>query len=122
MREPSFVKCLNAVSMAATINSGVPMNMNGYSRASFQTVWTGDGVGVMNFLVSNQPDAVLNGVVDLTKFKQLVNPAAFAAQDPAGTAGGGYYALADLACAFLLPVYTRSSAGTGVLTVHGAAS
>src|SRR5688572_30460541 len=95
---------------------GKALNIAGLNKASFQMAWTGTPTGVYSFRISNQADACASDgtVADMTKFTNLVSPAAFSAQQPAGAAsasGGvntiGYFSFADLCGDWLLPVYTN---------------
>lgn len=123
-RSPLELLCINAASMAADIAGDVckPLDMEYYDQASFQAFYTGSGVGVLHFAVSNRRDAVdkVTGVPDLTKFTTIPNPLDFADQDANGAKASGWYPLADLACAWLLCFWTRTS-GTGSLTVYAVA-
>lgn len=120
----NFPVLINAVSMGASIGATgatKALRVQGCSRASFQAKYSGAGVGVVDFLISNDPSACdRNGVVqDSTKFAPIPSrPAAFSSQDPDGSRTDGYYGFADLAAHWLLPIYTRTS-GTGTLTVRG---
>jgi hypothetical protein len=126
MLEPEFSKCIDGASMGASIalTAVKALNVRGYSRASFQSAISGAGVGVVDFVISDYPGACDKdgNVLDATKFVPIPSrPAAFSSQDPNGTLTGGYYGFADLAAAWLAPIYTRTS-GTGTLTVTGAAN
>lgn len=105
----------SAVSMDTSITSGFKaMRMRGFDVASFQAIWAGDPTGVFSFKQSNDPTACKpdGTIVDSAKFTALTSPAAFAALQPAGAAGSAVFGFADMACEWLLPVYTATS-GTG---------
>jgi hypothetical protein len=126
-RAPEFIKVLSSVAMSADIPGTAfkPLEMKYYKGASFQAFYEGGGnaVGVLGFLVSNRPDAVdpTTNLPDLTKFTRLVPPDAWDDQQADGSLASGWFPLADMACAWLLPDWDYTSGSTGTLTVYAVA-
>lgn len=121
----------DAAMTGTTAVVGKAINISGKKCAAFQMTWTSTAVGTFSFAQSNHPDACTpdGTLVDAAKFTNLVSPAAFSAQQPAGTASLnattgrhdiGLFAFADLAGEWLLPIYTNASS-TGVAQGYGEA-
>jgi hypothetical protein len=107
-------RVINNASSAASLDGSagiIPLAIKGKKTGSFQMKWPSGTSGAWHFYGSNQPDAVKDGVPDLTKFTQIPDASGWSSLQPNGSNTGGYFTFADLAVEWILPFYTRTSGG-----------
>jgi hypothetical protein len=97
----------------------VPLNIAGKKTGSFQIDWPNGSTGAFHFLVSNQADAVKDGVPTLSKFRQIADASAWSTLQPSGSNTGAVFTFADLAALWILPFYTRTSGGGAGVNAWG---